>query len=57
MQQLEISIGGEDYTVSIKNGVIDEIQQNGINLTDSFTDDEFNEILENVLQLVVVWGK
>jgi len=46
MQELEITLGGENYTVTFQNGVVDEIQQNGINLTDTFTDEEFNEILE-----------
>jgi len=50
MQELEITLGGENYTITFENGVIDEIQQNGINVTDTFTDDVFNEILENISQ-------
>jgi len=50
MQELEISLGGENYTVKVQNGVIDQIQQNKINVTDTFTDDVFDEIVEKITQ-------
>jgi len=46
MEEIEVSVGGENYTVTIQDGVIDEIQQNGINLTEFFTDEVYMEILD-----------